>query len=72
MKRIVILKFKDSNACYAYSSVTELAKRNSYEALGIGVPALWNALSKRKGRFENKKCLIYYQAIEAWGSTCWE
>lgn len=64
MKRVVVLELKDGTQDISvYSSSVKLVLANQ-QKIGIGLGALWNALSKTNGNFENKKCRIYYKYID--------
>lgn len=57
MKRVIILNWKDGRAPISiYKNAVELVKRNP--TVGVCIGALWNALSKGNGRYENKVCII--------------
>ena len=69
-KRIVVLAFKeDTEREYIYPSVPELIREQG-ENIGITRNALWNALSKNNGVYENKVCRICYRNNSA--ITTWE
>lgn len=64
MKRVVVLEWKDNRvpARQVYKSVSELVRKNGY-SINIGLQALWNALSKGGGVYENKLCSIKYEEV---------
>lgn len=67
MKRVVILELKTNPVkTGVYRSCMDLVLNNK-EAVGICVGALWNALCKGGGYYENKRCKVYYRNI---GEDC--
>lgn len=71
-KRIVVLEFKDKDAIYTYNTCAELAVANNKNKIGIEIGALWNALAKNNGVYENDLCKIYYRKIENNNNTEWK
>lgn len=63
-KRIVVLELKKEKETLVYSTCAELAVANGKNKIGIELGALWNALSKNDGVYENDLCKIYYRKIE--------
>lgn len=64
MNRVVILTWKESEKpVEVYKRVTDLVRRN-YQEIGICIGALWNAMSKNGGVYENKKCRIEYKPLQ--------
>ncbi|MBQ5478156.1 MAG: hypothetical protein IIT64_10205 [Bacteroidaceae bacterium] len=63
MKRVVLLEWKETNVAQVFKSVSDLVRHEGM-AIGIGKGALWNALSKNGGKYENKVCRIQYKEIE--------
>lgn len=63
MKRVVVLELKNQTSIAIYKSCTELVICNR-DKIGICLGALWNALNKGNGFYENKKCKIYYRDIQ--------
>ena len=59
--RVVVLEKKDSNELTISKSVAGLLRKND---IGICLNALYNALSKGKGVYENKKVRIYYKHMQ--------
>ena len=70
MKRVIRLKDKKTGIVFSYSTVAELVKRNGEERLGIGLNALYNAMSKNDGKWENKEYEVYYEDI-CLGKNTW-
>lgn len=67
MRRVVVLEMKaPKKSTRLYKSCPELVSHNK-DDIGIGLGALWNALYKGHGFYENKKCKIYYKDIERYG-----
>lgn len=58
--KTVVLRMNGDRRGKVYPSVKSLCQENGKDVIGIGLNALWNALSKRKGRFKNKKCTVNY------------
>jgi hypothetical protein len=66
MKRVVILEMKAGPPkMNVYPNCPELVLDNGKQ-IGITLNSLWNALSKGKGIYENKKCKIYYKELKKW------
>lgn len=63
MKRLVRLKDKETGKVHTYSSVAELIRYEGEETLGIGLQALYNALSSKK-KWENGRFIVFYQTID--------
>lgn len=63
MKKIVILTNKETGESTPYPTVVELMRKHKSWDVGIGLPALFNALSKNKGRWENKKYIVEYKKV---------
>jgi hypothetical protein len=59
--RVVVLDDKNGNLSI-YKTLTKLVKENSN--IGICLGALYNALSKGDGKYENKKVRIYYKYMQ--------
>lgn len=71
-KRVVVLERKDMDCKKEYfGTCVELAVKHGKEDIGVGLGAIWNALSKNGGRFENKKCSIYYQPTKKIKRITW-
>ena len=65
MKRVVIFSWKDDREpMQVFRSAADLVRQHGKE-IGICLEALWNALSKGKGVYENKKCRVEYKDINA-------
>lgn len=66
MKRVVILEMKtEPPKMSVYPNCPELVLDNGKQ-IGVTLNSLWNALSKGKGIYENKKCKIYYKELKKW------
>lgn len=63
MKRVVLLEWKDGRQSQTYRSVSALVRREG-SGIGIGLGALWNALSKGGGVYENRVCRIQYKQMQ--------
>lgn len=63
MKRIVRLKNKHTGEIGSYPTIADLVRRNGVKTLGIGLNALYNAVSRNKGRWENSSYELYYEDI---------
>lgn len=70
-KRVVIVKFFDKGKGEIFHTCPEIYLKYSKEKVGIGLQALWNALTKG-GFYENKKCAIYYQMTAQLKPSVWE
>lgn len=64
MKRIVRLKNKDTGEINSYPTIADLIRRNGAEAIGIGLQALYNAVSTNNGRWANEYYEVYYEDVE--------
>lgn len=63
MKRVAILTWKDEEGrVEVYKTLADLVRKNR-EEVGICIGALWNAMSKGGGIYENKKCKIEYKEL---------
>jgi hypothetical protein len=71
MKKIVILHNKQTGEETPFPTVARLIRETDKELLGIGKGALWNALSRNGGIYENMKVRVFYKHIEAEPKT-WE
>ena len=70
-KKIAILHNKATGEETPFPSVAKLVRKTSEEIIGIGAGALYNALCKNGGWYENQKVRIYYKKIEI-KPTTWE
>ena len=70
-KRVVVLQYKHKKAIFAYNTCAELAVANDKSKIGVSLGALWNALAKNDGVYENELCKIYYRKIENNNNTEW-
>lgn len=61
-KRVVLLEIKDTGESCVFKSVVELMRAKRY-VVGITLGALWNALAKKHGVYENKRCRVSYQYL---------
>jgi hypothetical protein len=61
-KRVVVLEFKNRNSSYVYNTCPELVVEQG-KRIGVTLNALWNALAKNNGAYENERCKIYYRKI---------
>ena len=61
-KRVVVLEFKNKKTNYVYNTCPELVVAQG-KRLGVTLNALWNALAKNNGAYENERCKIYYRKI---------
>ena len=61
-KRVVVLEFKNKKTEYVYNTCSELVVAQG-KRIGVTLNALWNALAKNDGIYENKRCKIYYRKI---------
>lgn len=71
-KRIVVLEFKKEKETRVYSTCAELAVSNDKNKIGVSLGALWNALAKNNGVYENDLCKIYYRKIENHKNVEWK
>ena len=71
-KRIVVLEFKKEKETQVYSTCAELAVSNDKSKIGVSLGALWNALAKNNGVYENDLCKIHYRKIENNNNTEWK
>lgn len=73
-KRVVVLQYKGKGkkAIFTYNTCAELAVENNKDKIGVSLNALWNALSKNDGVFENEKCKIYYRQVENKDNIEWK
>lgn len=60
-KRVVVLEFKKKTN-YVYNTCPELVVAQG-KRIGVTLNALWNALAKNDGIYENERCKIYYRKI---------
>jgi len=65
---IVELKFKESGRTEYFKSLTDIFEKYRREDVGIGIQALWNAISPAKGngQYENKLVTINYKEPKPW------
>ena len=61
-KRVVVLEFKNRKSSYVYNTCPELVVEQG-KRIGVTLNALWNALAKNNGAYENGRCKIYYRKI---------
>lgn len=61
-KRVVVLEFKNRKSSYVYNTCPELVVEQG-KRIGVTLNALWNALAKNNGAYENERCKIYYRTI---------
>lgn len=61
-KRVVVLEFKNRKSSYFYNTCPELVVEQG-KRIGVTLNALWNALAKNNGAYENERCKIYYRKI---------
>lgn len=61
-KRVVVLEFKNKKTNYVYNTCPELVVAQG-KRIGVTLNALWNALAKNNGTYENERCKIYYRKI---------
>lgn len=61
-KRVVVLEFKNKKTNYVYNTCPELVVAHG-KKIGVTLNALWNALAKNNGAYENERCKIYYRKI---------
>lgn len=61
-KRVVVLEFKNKKKNYVYNTCPELVVAHG-KKIGVTLNALWNALAKNDGIYENERCKIYYRKI---------
>lgn len=71
-KRVVVLSYKATKKIFIYNTCAELAVANDKSKIGISLGALWNALSKNNGVYENNICKIYYRKIKQQNDTEWQ
>lgn len=64
----VKVTFKQTGETKFFKSCAELCKQHSSRDIGIGLEALWNALSPAKGndKYENDKCVIERTSFKNW------
>lgn len=72
MKRVIVLQIKDTKEEKTYSTCPELVVDNDKKKIGVGLGALWNALAKNNGFYENKKCKVFYRKIDNKQQTEWK
>lgn len=70
-KRVVVLEFKNKKTNYVYNTCPEIVVAHG-KKIGVTLNALWNALAKNDGIYENKRCKIYYRKIENNNNTEWK
>lgn len=63
-KRLVILHDKASGEETPFPSVATLVRKMGEESIGIGEGALYNALSKNGGWYENKNIRVFYKITD--------
>jgi hypothetical protein len=65
---IVELKFKKTGKTEYFKTLTEIFSKYERDDVGIGLQALWNAISPAKGngQYENQLVAIRYQEPKAW------
>lgn len=65
---IVELKFKKTGKTEYFKTLTEIFSKYERDDVGIGLQALWNAISPAKGngQYENKLIAISYKEPKAW------
>ena len=65
---IVELKFKKTGKTEYFKTLTEIFSKYERDDVGIGLQALWNAISPAKGngQYENKLVVIKYKEPKAW------
>ena len=63
IKRIVRLKNKHTGEINSYPTIADLVRRNGVKTLGIGLNALYNAVSRNNGSWENGDYGVYYENI---------
>lgn len=64
MRRVVILELKTiPPQIEVFRTCTDMIAKHK-DSLGVCIGALWNALCKGGGYYENKKCKVYYKYIE--------
>lgn len=61
-KRVVVLELKNRKSSYVYNTCPELVVEQG-KRIGVTLNALWNALAKNNGAYENERCKIYYRKI---------
>lgn len=61
-KRVVVLEIKNRKSSYVYNTCPELVVEQG-KRIGVTLNALWNALAKNNGAYENERCKIYYRKI---------
>ena len=61
-KRVVVLELKNKKTNYVYNTCPELVVAQG-KRIGVTLNALWNALAKNNGAYENERCKIYYRKI---------
>lgn len=61
VKKVVVVKCKKTKKEEVFLTCPEIYLKHSREELGICLNALWNALSKNNGRYENRHCVVYYR-----------
>lgn len=67
MRRVVVLEMKTTPPqVEVFRTCTDMVSKYR-DTLGVCIGALWNALSKGKGYYENKRCKVYYRSIESKG-----
>ena len=71
MKRVVRLRNRETGEVNTYPTLSDLIERNGIEELGISRPALYNAMHKGKGYWENRRYSVFYENIEL-GNKVWK
>ena len=65
---IVELTFKSTGKTEYFKTLTEIFEKYERDDVGIGIQALWNAMSPAKGngRYENKQVSIKLKEPKIW------
>ncbi len=69
-KQIVVLERKGYETEY-FGTCVELVVKHGKDEIGVGLGALWNALCKNGGMYQNKQCKIYYKPVNQFNPITW-
>ncbi len=64
IKKVVLLTLKSTGEQQVYKTITDMYKDDAQERLAISMQAMYNALSKGNGIYENKIIKVEYKDIE--------
>lgn len=61
IKRYVRVRVKDTGRCYSFNTIVKMYSKLGEGTVGVSRNALWNALSKGFGKYENNNVRIEYR-----------